>query len=130
MKKKILGFIIGGLLMYLFYFLLSQLDFFKSARINYDKAYSAFLKNDVKGEILEVSYCDHAISVELASGDFYLLDTYTNLQGQSFIGEAKRGDSIYKIGNNYYFQLRKRNGKKYNFNIIDRTESNSFYKKY
>jgi hypothetical protein len=107
----------------------TTLDFFKDARVKYDKSYSAFLNENVVGVIKVVDYCDHALSIELMDGRFYLCDTY-NSNGIYFEKEANKGDSIIKMSGKDYLTLKKRNGKKFTFKFRDRTITNDFYKSY
>lgn len=129
MKKKVL-FICSIIFVLIFVsYIWPRLDFFKNARIKHDKAYSAFLNNDVLGVIEKVDYCDHAVSIELDNSKFYLCDPYTT-KALIFIKEATKGDSIIKFKNQNHFRLKKTNGEEMVFNILDRTETNNFYKKY
>ena len=130
MKTKITTFVIGGIVLFSINYYFTTLDFFKDARVKYDKSYSAFLNENVVGVIKEVDYCDHALSIELMDGRFYLCTTYTNSNGYHFMDLANRGDSIIKIIGKDYFKLKKKNGKKYVFSFIDRTQNNDFYKRY
>jgi hypothetical protein len=130
MKSKITAFVIGGLVLFSIYYFLPKLDFFKKYRVKYDKSYSAFFNENITGVIKKVDYCDHAVSIELIDGKFYLCDPYTNSKGYRFMNKANRGDSIIKIFGRSYFELKKKNGEKYTFNFRDRTINNDFYKRY
>lgn len=130
MKSKITKFIIGGIILFSINNYFTTLDFFKDARVKYDKSYSAFLNENVIGVIKEVDYCDHALSIELMDGRFYLCTTYSNSNGYHFMDLANSGDSIIKINGNNYFELKKKNGEKYVFSFDDRTIKNDFYKSY
>jgi hypothetical protein len=129
MKRKIISFVLGGIVLFSMSYFLPKLDFFEAYRVKYDKAYSAFLNENVAGVIKEVDYCDHAISIELMDGRFYLCDTY-NSNGIYFEKEANKGDSIIKMSGKDYLTLKKRNGKKFTFKFRDRTITNDFYKSY
>lgn len=129
MKRKITSFVIGAIVLFSINYYFTTLDFFKDARVKYDKAYAAFLNENVAGVIKEVDYCDHAISIELMDGRLYLCDPY-NSNGIYFEKEAIKGDSIIKMSGKDYLTLKKRNGKKFTFKFRDRTISNDFYKSY
>ncbi len=49
MKTKITAFIIGGIVLFSINYYFTTLDFFKDARVKYDKSYSAFLNENVAG---------------------------------------------------------------------------------
>jgi hypothetical protein len=127
MKRKLTSFVIGGIVLFSSYYFLQKLDFFEESRVKYDKAYSAFLNENIVGVIKEVDYCDHAISIELMDGRFYLCNPY-NSNGIYFDKEANKGDSIIKISGKDYLKLKKRNGEKHTFKFRDRTITNDFYK--
>ena len=127
MKRKLTSFVLGGIVLFSSYYFLQKLDFFEESRVKYDKAYSAFLNENIVGVIKEVDYCDHAISIELMDGRFYLCNPY-NSNGIYFDKEANKGDSIIKISGKDYLKLKKRNGEKHTFKFRDRTITNDFYK--
>jgi hypothetical protein len=129
MKRKLTSFVIGAIVLFSINYYFTTLDFFKDARVKYDKAYSAFLNENVVGIIKEVDYRDHAISIELMDGRFYLCDPY-NSNGIYFEKEANKGDSIVKMSGKDYLRLKKRNGKNFTFKFRDRTITNDFYKSY
>jgi hypothetical protein len=129
MKRKITSFVIGAIVLFSINYYFTTLDFFKDARVKYDKAYAAFLNQNVVGVIKVVEYCDHALSIELMDGRLYLCDPY-NSNGIYFEKEAIKGDSIIKMSGKDYLTLKKRNGKKFTFKFRDRTISNDFYKSY
>lgn len=112
------------------YFFLPKLNFFKKYRVKYDKSYSAFLNENIADVIKKVDYCDHAVSIELIDGKFYLCSPYPNSKGYNFIDKADSGDSIIKIVGRDYFELKKKHGERYTFNFLDRTINNDFYKRY
>jgi hypothetical protein len=129
MKSKLTSFVLGGIVLFSTSYFLSKLAFFEEYRVKYDKAYSAFLNENVVGIIKEVDYRDHAISIELMDGRFYLCDPY-NSNGIYFEKEANKGDSIVKMSGKDYLRLKKRNGKNFTFKFRDRTITNDFYKSY
>ena len=130
MSSKILKFVFGGILLFSINYYFTTLDFFKDARVKYDKSYSAFLNENVVGVIKEVESCDHALSIELMDGRSYLCTPNNNSNGNHFMDLANRGDSIIKNIGKDYFNLKKKNGKKYVFRFDDRTIKNDFYKRY
>jgi hypothetical protein len=130
MKTKITSFVIGAIVLFSINYYFTTLDFFKDARVKYDKSYSAFLNENVVGVIKVVDYCDHALSIELMDGRFYLCTPKNTSIGYHFMDLANRGDSIIKMNGSNYIELKKKNGEKYVFSFDDRTIKNDFYKSY
>lgn len=130
MKTKITSFVIGAIVLFSINYYFTTLDFFKDARVKYDKSYSAFLNDNVVGVIKVVDYCDHALSIELMDGRFYLCTPKNTSIGYHFMDLANRGDSIIKMNGSNYIELKKKNGEKYVFSFDDRTIKNDFYKSY
>ena len=130
MKRKLTSFVIGAIVLFSINYYFTTLDFFKDARVKYDKSYSAFLNENVVGVIKVVDYCDHALSIELMDGRFYLCTPKNTSIGYHFMDLANRGDSIIKMSGKDYLTLKKRNGKKFTFKFRDRTITNDFYKSF
>lgn len=120
MKKKVIGFAIMGFVLFLISFFLPKLEYFRKYRSKYDSAYYKFLNENVIGEIKKVEINDHSISMELTNDTLYLFDSYYNENGNSFLEKADKGDSIIKYKENSFFELKKKNGEVFIFNIINR----------
>lgn len=51
MKRKIISFVLGAIVLFSINYYFTTLDFFKDARVKYDKSYSAFLNENVAGVV-------------------------------------------------------------------------------
>jgi hypothetical protein len=56
MKSKLTAFVIGGIVLFSINYYFTTLDFFKDARVKYDKSYSAFLNEHVAGVFKKVCF--------------------------------------------------------------------------
>lgn len=128
--KRLLGIVAIFAIPYIGGKMLEELDFFKKRRITLDKAYSKFLSQDVFGLIKSINDCDRATSIELFDGNFYICTSMTGSDGYDFMDVASMGDSIIKVNGDDFFTIKKKNGKDFVFNFIDRTQEDDYYKRY
>lgn len=116
--KPIIGKLVGLTVLVLLAYFGPELPYFKGASNRYSKMYDAFYKAEVREVLVKIEYANHAVLFKLKDGRSFVCTAYCDKNNLVNIGD--KGDSLLKHKDDEYFVLKKQNGEKCRFEMIDR----------